>query len=263
MNVDRSRAADWRTVFAQETRDVWLGGRALVMMLALSLLLGVLAFLLATDKELSLLAQKDMLNLTIQVSVAIGSLLGLLVAADAFSGERERNTLESLLLTPVSRWSLALGKLTAALALWIAAYVLTLPYLYVLSNGTGLFPLAALLAFIAGSLLAVGMASVGVAVSLVSRTNRASLGACLLFFLVLVAPTQLPATTRKGLVGDTIARANPMTSLATFVDKILVSNHTFGEEAAQLTAAGILALTAVAATWWLTRRDIRLEGGLP
>lgn len=262
MREERSRAADWRTIFAQEARDVWLGGRALVMMLALSILLGVMAFLLATDKELSLLAQKDMLNLTVQLGVAAGSLIALLVAADAFSGERERNTLESLLLTPVSRGSLALGKLAAALTLWVAAYALTLPYLYVLSSGTGLFPLAALLALIAGGSLAVGMASVGVAVSIVSRTNRASLGGGLLFFLLLVAPTQLPATTRKGLVGDVIARMDPMTSLATFVDKILVSNHTLGQEVGQLAAAAVLALAAVGATWWLTRREIRLEGGL-
>lgn len=51
------------------------------------------------------------MNLTLQVAVAVGALLALLVAADAVSGERERGTLESLLLTPVARGELVLGKL--------------------------------------------------------------------------------------------------------------------------------------------------------
>lgn len=249
-------------VFAQEARDLWLGGRALIMMIGLSLLLSVLAFLLATDKELSLLAQKDMLNLTIQVSVAVGSLLTLLAAADSFSGERERNTLESLLLTPTPRRIVATGKLAAALTLWLASFLVTLPYLLVLSAGTGLFPLSAILAFAAGGILAVALGSVGIAISIASRTNRASLAASLLLFLLLLAPTQLPATTRKGLVGDVIARANPMTSLATFVDKILVSNHSFAEEASQLVAPTLLALVGILAVVVLARRGIRLEGGL-
>ena len=48
----------------------------------------------------------------LQVAVAVGSLLTLVVAADGVSGERERGTLESLLLTPVSRRGLLLGKLS-------------------------------------------------------------------------------------------------------------------------------------------------------
>jgi len=50
--------------------------------------------------------------------VAIGSLLALLAAADAISGERERGTLETLLLAPISRRSLVIGKGVAALTLW-------------------------------------------------------------------------------------------------------------------------------------------------
>ncbi|MHB8604112.1 MAG: ABC transporter permease subunit [Thermoplasmatota archaeon] len=227
----------------------------------MSVLLSVLAFLLATDKELSLLAQKDMLNLTVQVTVALGGLLTLLAAADGFSGERERGTLESILLTPTPRLSLALGKLAAALTLFVATFLVSLPYLLVLSNGTQLLQIAVLLAFGSGALLAIALGSVGIVVSMVSRTNRASLAASLLTFLVLVAPTQLPATTRKGLVGDVIARANPVTALATFVDKILVSNHSFAEEASQLVAPTLLALVGILVVVVLARCGIRLEGG--
>ena len=87
----------------QELRDLWLGGRGLVLGFAFSLLLSVIAYLVATNRALNFLEQREAVNLTLQVAVAVGALLTLLVAADAVSGERERGTLESLLLTPVSR----------------------------------------------------------------------------------------------------------------------------------------------------------------
>ena len=69
----------------------------------------------ATNQALNFLEQREAVNLTLQVAVAVGALLALLAAADAISGERERGTLESLLLTPVPRRQLVAGKLLAAL----------------------------------------------------------------------------------------------------------------------------------------------------
>jgi ABC-2 type transport system permease protein len=50
----------------------------------------------------------------------VGVLVTLLVSADAIRRERERGTLESLLLTLVSGRAIVLGKLVAALTLWFA-----------------------------------------------------------------------------------------------------------------------------------------------
>src|SRR5256885_17227791 len=97
-------------VLGQELRDLWLGGRALVLSLAFSLLLSVLAYLVATNRALNFLEQRETVNLTLQVAVAVGALLALLTAADAISGERERRTLESLLLTPVRSEERRVGK---------------------------------------------------------------------------------------------------------------------------------------------------------
>lgn len=230
-------------------------------MLGVALFFSVLTYLLATDKELSLLGQKDMMNLTVQISIAIGALLTLLSAADALSGERERGTLESLLLTPRSRVSIVGGKLVASLTLWLGAYLTSLPYLWILATGTDLFITAAALSFLIGSLLALSLAGMGIAVSVRSRTNRAALGTSILIFLLLVAPTQLPATTRKGWLGEIIARANPVTSGARFVDKILVSHHTWAQEASQLAAPVLAATFALVIAFALARR-LSLDGGM-
>jgi len=92
---------------------------ALAMMLAFSLLLSVTAYLVATNQALNFLEQREAVNLTLQIGVAVGALIVLLGAADALSGERERGTLESLLLTPAPRRDVVLGKGLAALSLWL------------------------------------------------------------------------------------------------------------------------------------------------
>ena len=88
----------WLSVARQELRDLWLGGRALGLLLAFSLLLSAMTYLTATNSLLNFLEQRESVNLTLQIGVAIGALLVLLTTADAISGERERSTLESLLL---------------------------------------------------------------------------------------------------------------------------------------------------------------------
>src|SRR5213083_246951 len=127
----------WAIVARQELRDLCLGGRALVLAFAFSVLLSVITYLAATNTALNFLEQRQSVNLTLQVAVAVGALLALLVAADAISGERERGTLESLLLTPAPRGELVSGKLLAALSLWLCALVVTVPYVWFLGRGVG------------------------------------------------------------------------------------------------------------------------------
>lgn len=49
----------WSVVAGQELRDLWLGGRGPILVFTFSLLLSVLTYLSATNKELNLLDQKD------------------------------------------------------------------------------------------------------------------------------------------------------------------------------------------------------------
>ena len=92
----RARTARWAVVLEQELRDLWLGRprpRAAASPSASSL--SVIAYLVATNTDLNFLEQRESVNLTLQVAIAVGALLALLVAADAISGERERGTLET------------------------------------------------------------------------------------------------------------------------------------------------------------------------
>src|SRR3972149_12274181 len=102
---ERSRSAlpGWWLVFRRELVELWLGGRALTLLSLFSILLGITGFLIATNAELELIPPKEVASLMLQPSISFGLFIGLIIGADSLSGERERATLEALLLTPTSR----------------------------------------------------------------------------------------------------------------------------------------------------------------
>lgn len=247
-------------VAGQELRDLWLGGRALVLTLALSLLLSVVSYLVATNQELNFLEQRESVNLTLQVAVAVGALLALLAAADTISGERERGTLESLLVTPISRRRLAAGKLAAALSLWVGAFAVTIPYVWYLGRGVGVVAEALAAGLVVGTLMAIFVASFGVLISTFSRSNRVSLSVSLLLLLALYAPTQFPTGAQQGWAGDLLFRVNPLTAGEHYIGKIVVSNNSWNSDASWLLSP-VLGAVVVAVVAIVAARSISLQGG--
>jgi len=256
-----ARPRAWAVVAGQELRDHWLGGRGLLLSLAFSGLLSVLSYLVATNTALNFLEQRESVNLTLQVAIAVGAMLALLAGADAVSGERERGSLESLLLTPVSRLELTGGKLLAALSLWLAAFVVTVPYVWFLGRGVGIVGVALATGALVGTLLAVFLVSLAVLVSIFAGSNRVSLSVSLFVLLALFAPTQFPTSAQQSWAGDLFQRANPLTAGEHYVGKIVVDGHPWSQDVSWLVspviAAGLFAVLAAIAG----ARLLRLSGG--
>jgi ABC-2 type transport system permease protein len=228
-------------------------------MLAFSLLLGAVTYLTATNRLLNYLEQRESVNLLLQVAVGVGVLVTMVVSADAVSGERERGTLETLLLTPVSRRQLLAGKLLGALTLWTAALLVTVPYLWVLGRAVGATGPALLAGAVVGTLLAVGLAALGLVFSGLAGSNRTSLAGSLLLLLALFAPTQLPAGARQGKLGDLLLRLNPVASGEHYLGAVLVSGHGWTRDLSYLVSPALTAL--VAGTWLVLAADrlVRLD----
>ena len=252
------RARGWAVVAEQELRDLWLGGRGLLLCVAFSVLLSIIAYLTATNQALNFLEQRESVNVTVQVAIAVGSLLALLAAADAISGERERSTLESLLLAPVSRLDLTGGKLVAALSLWLAAFVITIPYVWFLGRGVELVGDALLVGIFVGTLLAVFLASLGIVISVFASSNRVSLSLSLFLLLAVFTPTQLPSSAQKGWAGEFLLRVNPLTAGEHYVGKIIVNGHSWSEDASWLISPIIAAPAFLALAAFVGARYIRL-----
>jgi ABC-2 type transport system permease protein len=251
----------WFTVLVRELRDLWFGTRGPGLVLIFSLLLSLITYLAATNTELNLIDQKDTVNLVLQITLGMGVLLSLLFAADAISGERERETLETLLLTPLSRREIAAGKLVAVLSTWPVLMLVSIPYVWALRVGASVSVEAIVAGLVVGTLLAIAFASLGIIVSIFSESNRVSLALGFLIFLVLMAPTQLPGGATNGWLGNILVQINPVNAGSRFLNRIIVSDHTWGQEADLLIAPAAAAVVVATLAVVLAGR-IRLQGGI-
>jgi len=138
--------------------------------------------------------------------------LAINIVADAFAGERERHTLETLLASRLSDQSILLGKIGAAVlyawsltvaGLLLGAITINLAYPVGLRFYSGLtFPLGLLLSFLASLLIA----AVGTLISLNAPTARAayqrlSIVIMVIWLLPTIGLQLLPAQTRTALFG--------------------------------------------------------------
>lgn len=131
------------------------------------------------------------------------------LVADAFAGERERHTLETLLASRLSDRAILYGKMTAGvvygLAIAVAGMLLGALTTNVLHPGAGFYPLpyfiGALVFSLLGMLLVTG---VGVLVSLHANNvrqayQRMSLGFLLLWLPVIIGPQFMPDAWKQQL----------------------------------------------------------------
>jgi ABC-2 type transport system permease protein len=234
----------------------------LILLFLFSILLSAVTYLTSTNQALNFLEQRESVNLVLQLAVAVGVLVTLVVSADGISGERERGTLESLLVTPVSRRSIIAGKLIAALTMWFATFVVTIPYVWVLARGVGILGQALALGFFVGTLVAVGLGSIGLLISGVCNSNKTSIAASLFLLLILFAPTQLPSGLPQGWFFEVLLRANPVASALAYISSILVEGHSWTQDLSYLITPLLTAIVAGGALVLAGPRLVRLTPGV-
>ena len=252
----------WLVVAEQECRDLWTSGRGLILLFLFSVLLSGITYLTSTNLALNFLEQRESVNLVLQFAVAVGVLATLVVSADGISGERERETLETLLVTPVSRRSIIGGKLVAALSLWLATFLIGIPYVWVLARGVGILGRALALGFCVGTLVAVGLGSIGLLISAACNSNKTSIAASIFLLLILFAPTQLPSGLPQGWFFDVLLRANPVASGLAYISSILVEGHSWTQDLALLITPALTALIAGGVLVIAGPRLVRLTRGV-
>jgi ABC-2 type transport system permease protein len=220
-----SASSAWWVVFTKELRDLWIGGRALNLTIAYTVLLGAYAYWLSRDSAVSLIPPKEMVFELAKVGLLASVFMGLIIGADSLSGERERATLEGLLLTPTSRRHLVAAKFLAACSTWPVTLLVTIPYLKVLSQGDEVFGQAVLWGAVFGVALT-GYTALGMIVSWRSASNKTSMAISVALFLIFILPTQLPGNAQGSVVGLFGQAVNPLGAYRHFLAKVLVNNAT-------------------------------------
>src|SRR5215208_3546712 len=239
----RRATVGWIVVTSQELSALWKGGRIPALFVPYSIVLSFMSYLLATNKELSLTPPKEMVFFILQITLAVSLLISLIIGANAISGERENGTLESLLVTPVSRRQIILGKFLAALSPWPFLLAISTVYIALLAPTAQTFWLALLLVSILGSVLVIISAGFGLLVSIYSNSNRSSLSVSLVVLLLSVVETQLPSGGQTGNIGYLFKRINPIESTFQVTEKVLVNNRTITEMNNPLGSQGLWLLS--------------------
>jgi ABC-type Na+ efflux pump permease subunit len=219
----------WWLMFIRELADLWIGGKALYLILAYSVFLGFQAYSQIKTSESDFIPIKEMVFATLQIVFYTGGLIGLIIGADSISGERERGTLEALLLTPVSRRQIIVGKFLAGLSPWPISLLIAIPFLKMLSQGDPVFGQSLLLSGFLGSLLAIGFTSLGMLVSFWSNSNKVSFFVSLGIYLMIMLPTSWPGRSVQGYVGKLFQRMNPLEGTNVILEKILVNNRSLAQ----------------------------------
>lgn len=211
----------WWVVLISELTDLWVGGKALYLILAYSILLGVQTFVLATNFELSLFTPPEMVFEILKSSIQASLLIGLIIGSDSISGERERSTLEGLLLTPASRRQIMLGKFLASISAWPVALCIAAPFMFLLSQGEVVLGPALAWGALVGILLIPAFTALGMIVSFWCNSNKNSFFISLVVFIVFLLMGQVIGTTKTGVVGQMLLLINPLPSGFDFLSKML------------------------------------------
>ena len=251
----------WWLVFTRELADLWIGGKALILILAYSVLLGIMVYVLSSNSELSLIPPKEMVYETLKNAMAVSLFIGLIIGADSLSGERERATLEGLLLTPTSRRQIVIGKFLAAISPWPAALIIAIPYLKVLSQGDEVLGPAILWGAILGSVLVPAYTGLGMLVSFWSNTNKTSYFVSLGVYILFLVPAQLPGRAQTGAAGQFLQWVNPFAATNHFLSKHLVNYRTVAEFWTWLISPVVFAVLVLGLLFLYAAPGLRLEAG--
>ena len=256
-----SAAPAWWVIFRNEAHSLWIGGKAPILLLLFSIVLGAHAFVTAFNVELSLMPPAEMIYETVKTAMSVGLFMGMIIGADMFSGERERGTLEALLLTPTGRRQIVIGKFLAALTPWPAALLLAFPFMTVLGQGHEILGPAVLWGAFLGTILVVAYTGTGLLVSFWSNTNRTSYLVSLGIFILILVPSQLPGRAQTGAAGQFLQQLNPLAAANHFLSKILVNNETVEEWVTWLWTPVLFAVLAVVLLIAYSAPGLRLEAG--
>ncbi len=222
----------WWVVCRRDLQDLWIGGRALLLLLVYTIVIGMMTFLMVKSSQLDLTPPKEMVWSTLQICMYVGVFMGLLIGADTLSGARERAMMETLLLTPASRTQIVLGKFLASVSPWPAALAVTFPCVWVVCQGEPILASSLIWTAFIGTMLIVGFTGLGMLVSFWSNSNRTSLFISLSFYLLFLLPALLPGRAQKGLVGKFFQRSNPLAAADQLLERLIVNNqtlHTYGD----------------------------------
>ncbi len=209
----------------KEAGELLLSPRGLGWLLAVAAVLSGFVLVLIGSKELSLLDNAQVVYDMLGIVTALGSLLAVAAGTDGIAGERERGSLLPLLLAPVSRNGLLLGKIGGQAAAWVAMLGIALPYLWAVGS-TGQNLLGGGIALIVlGTPVVLGFGFLALGLGARLGSARATLMVCLMALLLSASPLLLGPSLRQSAVGLAFDAVNPISAALNAYDAIIIDGQ--------------------------------------
>jgi ABC-2 type transport system permease protein len=118
------------------------------------------------------------------------------------------------------------------------------------------------LGLVVGTLVAAGLGAIGLLISALTNSNKASLAISVFLLVVLFAPTQLPSGLPSTWFFDVIERLNPVTSALAYITGQLVQGDSWSEDLSYLVSPIITVLLAGGVLFIASPRLVRLTAGV-
>jgi len=251
----------WWLILTRELADLWIGGKAFNLILIYSIILGIMVYVFSFNSELSLIPPKESVYEMLKNAMAVSLFISLVIGADSLSGERERATLESVLLTPSGRRQIVVGKFLACMSAWPAAYIIAIPFMNVLSQGDEILLPGIAWGFITGTIMVLGYTGLGMLVSFWSSSNKVSYFVSLGIYVLFLVPAQLPGRAQTGAAGQFLQWVNPLAATNHFLSKHLVNYRTLAEFWNWLISPVVFTTVVLGLLFLYAAPGLRLEAG--
>lgn len=228
----------------KEASELLLSPRGLAWLLAVAAVLSGFSLLLIGSKELSLLDNAQVVYDMLGIVTGLGALLAVTAGVDAIAGERERGSLLPLLLAPVSRGGLLLGKIGGQAAAWVVMLALAIPYLWAVgSTGQNMIG-GGIALLVLGTPVALGFGFFALGMGARLGSARSTLMLCLIVLLLSASPIVLGPSLRQSAIGVAFDAVNPFSAALNAYDAVVID----GQGAASQVWHGLVALIWLAGT---------------
>ena len=213
-------------IYRLELSGSFYSWRGAIWIITAASIFSLVAYLLLTDKELSLLDQGEMLFTFSEVIIVLGLLMSGINSSSSISTEIEGGTFECLLLTPIKHIQLATQKMLSTVTIWIILYLVSIPYLIVLANGTNLAIPSILYVGLYGTVLSIAISMISIALSWILKNSKNSIMVTIMIILLLCAPSLFFGTSlRRTDFGVMLENINPFSHAINSLDSVLVDNQ--------------------------------------
>jgi ABC-type transport system involved in multi-copper enzyme maturation permease subunit len=215
-----------KQIWLKEIKSELYTWKSLVWLFVSSLLFSFTSYLLLTNKELSLLDQTELLWILGKVIIGVAVLMVAIDASSIINLEFEKETAESLFLSPLSLKDFIIGKFLASLTLWLAVFAVASPYIIVASIGTNLVLPFLIYTALLGTLGIAGFVMIIFGISFLYRSSKNTITTSLIVLLAFSVPAIFSSTLKNNPAAMWFGKINPIDNIFSSLDNILVDYQT-------------------------------------